>query len=287
VIIGKNGQVGQALQQSLAALGSSTCWGREELDLGDLAAIGPKIRTLRPTVIVNAAAYTAVDRAEQEPELAHRLNAQAPEQLAIAAQACGATLVHLSTDYVFNGEQSHPYQEDQATAPLGVYGKSKWLGEEAIRAHCGHHLILRTAWVYSATDKPNFVKTMVRLGREREEVRVVCDQIGSPTWARDIAQAIARLIPQLNDQTWGTYHFTNSGVASWYDFAVAIFEEYRQLGGTLQLDRVTPIPTEAYPTPAQRPAYSVLNCGKITPLLAAPPPHWRQSLRQMLQELNP
>lgn len=286
LLIGKHGQVGQALQTTLAPFGTLMGWGKAELDLSNPSLIVSAVKTVAPTLIVNAAAYTAVDRAEQESTLAYCINGEAVEQLAIAAQTCGATLIHFSTDYVFNGQQNRPYHETDPTNPLGIYGQSKRAGEEAIQHHCDRHLILRTAWVYSASDKPNFVKTMLRLGQERSEVRVVYDQIGSPTWARDIATTIARLIPYLNGETYGIYHFTNSGIASWYDFAVAIFEEAHHLGWPLVLEQVTPITTAEYPTPAQRPAYSVLNCAKLSSLLGTPAPHWHQRLRQMLQELK-
>ncbi len=169
---------------------------------------------------------------------------------------------------------------------MSVYGKTKLAGEEAIRETCAHHLILRTAWVYGTFGKSNFVKTMLRLGAERQELRVVADQIGSPTWAQDIATVIAQSIPQLTPEVSGTYHYTNSGVASWYDFAVAIFEEAQQLGFPLKVERIVPITTAEYPTPARRPAYSVLACGKIKAILETHPPHWRQRLRQMLRDLK-
>jgi dTDP-4-dehydrorhamnose reductase len=292
LLIGKQGQVGQALQSVLAPLGELTCWGRETLDLLQPDTLVPAITPVQPNVIINAAAYTAVDRAEQEPELAFCLNHEAPRQLAIAAQASDATLIHLSTDYVFNGQQNRPYLETDGTDPLGVYGRSKRAGEQAIQESCDHHVILRTAWVYSPSDKPNFVKTMLRLGKERQEIRVVYDQVGSPTGANVIAQTIASLIPLLKTVSPGIYHCTNSGVASWYDFAIAIFEDVQELGNpvgnlgkSLAVERVIPITTAEYPTPAQRPAYSVLNCGKISQLLGFPAPHWRQTLRQNLLQI--
>jgi dTDP-4-dehydrorhamnose reductase len=286
LLIGCRGQVGQELQQTLAPLGQLTAWGRQELDLTQLEAIPAAIAALRPDVIVNASAYTAVDRAEGESDLADVANAKAPGQLGQAAAEIGATLVHISTDYVFDGRQSSPYCETDGTNPLGVYGASKLAGEEAIRAVCPRHVILRTAWVYGAQGN-NFVKTMLRLGGDRDVLRVVSDQVGSPTWARDIAGAICQTIPQLGTETFGTYHYTNSGVASWYDFAVAIFEEARTLGLPLKVQQVIPIATADYPTPARRPAYSVLACAKIAKVLGQPAPHWRESLRCMLRELEP
>ncbi|WP_017324475.1 dTDP-4-dehydrorhamnose reductase [Synechococcus sp. PCC 7336] len=285
LLLGSNGQVGRELQQPLAALGTVTCWGRQQLDLTQVETIRPAIEQLRPDAIVNAAAYTAVDRAESELAVAQTVNGEAPGQLALAAAAVGATLVHLSTDYVFAGDRGSPYLETDPTGPLGAYGQTKWAGEEAIRQHCDRHCILRTAWVYGAKGQSNFVKTMLRLGQSREELRVVADQVGSPTWAKDIAEAIAACLPKLGPDTYGTYHYTNSGVASWYDLAVAIFEEARAIDhGPLQIRRVEPIATADYPTPARRPSYSVLATAKIARLLGQAPPHWRASLRQMLQE---
>jgi len=286
LLTGAEGQVGRELQHSLTPLGKVICASRGEIDFSQPDAVQAAVTAMQPDLIVNAAAYTAVDRAESEPELAQLVNAVTPAMLANAAQQLGVGLVHISTDYVFDGQHYLPYLETDSTHPLGVYGATKLAGEEAIRVTGCLHLILRTAWVYGTYGKGNFVKTMLRLGAERPEIRVVVDQIGSPTWSRDIAQAIAHLIPQLNPETAGTYHFTNSGVASWYDFAVAIFEEARLLGWNLQLQRVIPITTEDYPTPARRPAFSVLSHQKILPLLGEHPPHWRQSLRSMLVELR-
>lgn len=286
LLIGSQGQVGQELVHTLRSLAPMTAVGRSELDLTHPEAIAQLITTLRPTVIVNAAAYTAVDRAETEPELAHQINAQAPTVMAQAAQQVGATLVHLSTDYVFEGRQGSPYQESDSTNPIGVYGQSKRSGELGIEANCDRAFILRTAWVYGVYGKSNFVKTMLRLGAERSEVRVVADQIGSPTWAREIAGAIAQLLQQHGltpeQVPYGYYHCTNSGVASWYDFAVAIFEEARAAGETLQVENVIPITTADFPTPAQRPAYSVLAGEKLAGVLGYSATHWRVSLRAML-----
>jgi dTDP-4-dehydrorhamnose reductase len=285
VLLGAEGQVGKELQHTLSLVGNLTAVGRLDLDLADAHQIQSYLTAARPAVIVNAAAYTAVDRAEQEPDAADQVNAIAPALLAQTAQALGATLVHVSTDYVFDGKRSSPYLESDPTRPLSVYGQSKLRGEENIRQLCDRHLIIRTAWVYGAYGKGNFVKTMLRLGAERTELRVVADQVGTPTWARDLAQAIAELIPKLDAGRFGTYHYTNSGVASWYDLAIAIFTEARRLGFPLQVERVLPITTADYPLPAQRPAYSVLNTQKITARLGSPPPHWQQSLNQMLQDL--
>ncbi len=287
LLIGAQGQVGIELQQTLSALGEVIALGRKTLDLSQPQQIRQQIETHQPQVIVNAAAYTAVDGAETEPEMAEAINTVAPSIMAEVASRLDATLVHLSTDYVFDGTQSRPYTEDDPTHPQSVYGHTKQQGEDAIRHACDRHLIVRTAWVYGVYGKSNFVKTMLRLGAERDEVRVVMDQVGSPTWARDIGGAIATLIAAANTSDpfpYGIYHFTNSGVASWYDFAVAIFEEAQHLWFPLKVQQVVPIATVDYPTPAQRPAYSVLSTDKITGVLGAHPPHWRTSLRAMLAE---
>ena len=286
LLIGNNGQLGKELQQILPDYGNIISVARPTVDFAQPYTLRNVIRSKQPQIIINAAAYTAVDKAESEAELASAINATAPLIIAQESQKLGAFLIHISTDYVFDGNGCRPYQETYTTNPLSVYGKTKLAGEEAIRETCAHHLILRTAWVYGIFGKSNFVKTMLRLGAERQELRVVADQIGSPTWAQDIATVIAEIIPQLTPKISGTYHYTNSGVASWYDFAVAIFEEAQQLGFPLKVERIVPITTAEYPTPARRPAYSVLACEKISAILGTYPPHWRQRLRQMLTDLK-
>ena len=286
LLIGSNGQVGKELQQILPFYGDIISVAHPTVDLAQPDTLRNVIRSKQPQIIINAAAYTAVDKAESEPELATAINGTAPLILAQESQKLGAFLIHISSDYVFDGNGCTPYQETDATNPLSVYGKTKLVGEEAIRKTCTHHFILRTAWVYGTFGKSNFVKTMLRLGAERQELRVVADQIGSPTWAQDIATVIAQIIPQLIPEISGTYHYTNSGVASWYDFAVAIFEEAQQLNFPLKVEHIIPITTAEYPTPAHRPAYSVLACGKISAILGTYPPHWRQRLGQMLTDLK-
>jgi dTDP-4-dehydrorhamnose reductase len=291
LLLGKDGQLGQDLQLKLAAQGEIICCGRDTLDLEDAASIRQVVRQVQPDIIVNAAAYTAVDRAESEPERAIAINGTAPIILAEEAQKLGAALIHVSTDYVFDGQKNTPYLEEDAPHPVGAYGQSKWLSEKGIQQSCGRYVILRTAWVYGVGGKGNFVKTMLRLGADREELRVVVDQVGSPTWTGDLAGAVAQFIPHLCPATdtqspiTGIYHFTNSGAISWYDFAVAIFEEATTLGFPLKLQRVVPITTAEYPTPASRPAYSVLSNKKTSTLLGSYAPHWRQGLRQMLKQL--
>lgn len=303
LLIGSSGQVGQELHTTLSPVGTVTSISREALDLTQLEQIRQTIRQAQPNLIVNAAAYTSVDKAESEPELANLINGNAPTVMAEEAVQIGAALIHISTDYVFDGSSSSPYLESDAPNPLGAYGKSKRLGEIGIQRVFADtpdlsYVILRTAWVYGAMGKGNFVKTMLRLGAERDEVRVVCDQVGTPTWSVDIARTIAALSTRFLDTsldtvldtentqpTRGIYHFTNSGITSWYDFAVAIFEEAAAIGFPIQLQRVVPITTAEYPTPTQRPAYSALAWQKIAGILQSPPPHWRQGLRQMLTQL--
>jgi dTDP-4-dehydrorhamnose reductase len=290
-LVGADGQVGQELRQTLRSLGEVLAFNRPALDLSQPEQIAERLLPLNPTIIVNAAAYTAVDKAESEIELAEIINAIAPTHLAKVAQSLDAQLIHISTDYVFDGSKGSPYQTDDPTCPVSVYGRTKLDGEQAIQSHCDHHWILRTAWVYGVHGKGNFVKTMLRLGADRPELKVVADQIGTPTWAKSIAEAIADLIGTLSPESEaapsGIYHFTNSGVASWYDFAIAIFEEAQALGMPLRIEHVLPITTADYPTPAQRPHYSVLSPQDILPFLSAPPLHWRAALRLMLKELYP
>ncbi len=280
LLIGINGQVGQELKQTLAPLGEIIGLGRQQLDLSQSEKIPQAISEIKPEIIVNAAAYTAVDKAESETELANIINGIAPEIMALEAEKIGAKLVHISTDYVFNGEKNTPYLEEDPTNPLSIYGKTKLAGEERIQKNCHQYIILRTAWVYGNYGKGNFVKTMLRLAKEREQLRVVVDQIGSPTWAKNIAETITNLLK--NEATNGIYHFTNSGVASWYDFAIAIFEEAKQRGIPLKIKEVAPITTAEYPTPAHRPKYSVLSNKKVTEIAGKYAPHWRESLREML-----
>ncbi|MTJ11529.1 dTDP-4-dehydrorhamnose reductase [Anabaena sp. UHCC 0187] len=286
LLIGSNGQVGTELQNTLSSNYKVIAVARPQIDLTQADNLRQIIRETQPEIIINAAAYTAVDKAESEPKIAHIINAIAPQIIAEESQELGSFLIHLSTDYVFNGNNNYPYRETDITNPLSVYGQTKLAGEIAIQKTCPQYIILRTAWVYGTYGKSNFVKTMLRLGKERPEVRVVADQIGSPTWAKDIALTISQIIPQLTLETAGIYHYTNSGVASWYDFAIAIFEEAEKLDFPLKIANIIPITTPEYPTPAKRPAYSVLACEKISKILGTNPPHWRQRLRLMLKKLQ-
>ncbi len=285
-LIGCNGQVGQELER-LLPINQTRSVSRSQVDLTQPDRLRDAIRQYQPDLIINAAAYTAVDRAESEPELAEAINAIAPTVMAEEAQRLKAGLIHLSTDYVFDGQKNTPYLETDLTHPASVYGQSKLAGETGVTV-CDRHIILRTAWVYGTYGKSNFVKTMLRLGSDREQVRVVVDQAGSPTWARQIADTIVEIMPQFQQEqiSSGIYHITNSGIASWYDFAIAIFEEAQTLGWRLTVQDVMPILTAEYPTPAKRPAYSALACQKISGILGKHPPHWRRGLRQMLTHLS-
>ena len=293
LVLGGDGQVAWELRRTLAPLGEVIAVGRRTqpaLDLTRPESILPLIETLSPAWIVNAAAYTAVDKAESEPEAAAAVNAVAPGYLAEAAGRVGAQLVHYSTDYVFDGTASVPYREDDAPNPQGVYGQTKLAGEAAIAQAGCDWLILRTAWVYGARGG-NFLRTMRRLAREREELRVVADQRGAPTWSRHIAEATAQILAQLGDDraAWhracGVYHLTSAGQATWHDFASAIVDHLRTRE-TIPCQRVTAITTGDYPTPAKRPAYSVLDNDKLARAFGIRLPDWRDALTQVQEELD-
>jgi len=282
MITGAGGQLGQALRTSGPAGADIVALDRAGLDIGDAGAVATQVARIGPDLIINAAAYTAVDRAESEAEAVWRINAAGAGHLAAAAAAGQARFVHVSTDFVFDGSGGGPYRPDHPTAPLGVYGASKRAGEEAVLAACPGALIVRTAWVYGAAGH-NFVRTMLRLMAERDAVRVVADQIGTPTYAPGLARAIWAL--DAAGAT-GVHHWTDSGAASWYDFAVAIQEEALAMGLLDRAVPVMPIATADYPTPARRPLYSVLDKASAVALVGAPAPHWRVHLRDMLGEIR-
>lgn len=285
LILGSQGQLGKELTYLFSSQKQEyIALDREQLDLTDLEKVHLTIKQIRPDIIVNCAAYTAVDRAEKEIDLAIAVNQHLPETVAKVAQQINSYLIHISTDYVFDGSNNIPYTEKDPVNPISVYGTSKLAGEMAIAEHCNRYVIIRTAWVYGRYGKGNFVKTMIRLGQEKEELQVVSDQIGSPTWTYDLAQAIANIIDQLSEKIVGIYHYTNSGVCSWYDLAVNTLVEIQKLGLSITVKNIIPITTSEYPTPAKRPHYSVLSCQKITKLLGSPPPHWQASLKLMLQD---
>ncbi|MDX2098941.1 MAG: dTDP-4-dehydrorhamnose reductase [Leptolyngbyaceae cyanobacterium bins.59] len=289
LLIGKDGQLGHDLVPVLSAIGDLVAIGRETLDLEDGEAIRQSLRQVQPDITINAAAYTAVDRAESEADRAEAINGVAPTVMAEVSQELGSALVHVSTDYVFDGQKNTPYLEEDPTNPLSVYGRSKLAGEQGVQQGCDRHAIIRTAWVYGVGGKGNFVKTMLRLGAEREVLKVVVDQVGTPTWTGDLAEAIGQFVFHLcpngsSEAATGIYHYANSGAISWYDFAVAIFEEAALLGVPLKVQQVIPILSAEYPTPVTRPAYSVLSGKKTSVLLGKTAPHWRQSLRLMLKQ---
>ncbi|MEK6749719.1 MAG: dTDP-4-dehydrorhamnose reductase [Pseudomonadota bacterium] len=282
LITGANGQLGWELQRCAPTGTQVLAVDSQVLNITDRARIDEVANKNLPHVIINCAAYTAVDKAEQERELAYAVNAQGAENLALAARHLGAKFIHLSTDFIFDGRQSRPYAATDIPAPLGVYGASKLAGEQRVMAAYDRSVIVRTAWVYSAHGH-NFVKTMLRLMRERDEVRVVADQIGTPTWAHHLAQALWTVV---NSQLQGVYHYTDAGVASWYDFAVAIYEESRNIGLLSREVAVRPIRAVDYPTPATRPAFAVLDKTAMWSVPGITSAHWRIGLRQMLQELT-
>ncbi|QPJ65346.1 MAG: dTDP-4-dehydrorhamnose reductase [Candidatus Nitrohelix vancouverensis] len=287
LILGKNGQVGFELQKTLAPLGRVTAWDRTHLDLDASDTIVPRILALNPDLIVNAAAYTAVDAAETDNETAHRVNAVAPGLLAQAALQCRAGLIHYSTDYVFDGAQSRPYTEDDAPNPLNVYGETKLEGEREIARTEAPYWIFRVSGIYGNRSK-NFLLTMQRLAGERNTIRVVSDQTGAPSWCASIAQATADVIQSASTQqaslqeamqdTRGIYHMTCAGETSWYGFAEAIFQLSDGVGPELQA-----IPTSEYPTPAQRPPYWVLNNRKLETTFQVFMPRWRDALQRCLE----
>ena len=286
LVVGATGQVGYELVRELAPLGRVVALTRADCDLGDPAAAAAAVRAARPAVVVNAAAYTAVDRAEQEPDAARRANAEAPGAMAAAAAEGGAPFVHYSTDYVFDGAKDAPYVEADATNPLGVYGRTKLEGERAVAAANPAHLVFRTSWVYGARGQ-NFARTMLRLAREREELRVVADQVGAPTWARAVAAATAQVVGAAlraagGAQAWtaehaGVYHLASAGETSWHGFAEAVLAA-DPARDEQRARRVVPIATTDFPTPVRRPANSRLDSGLAAARLGVRIPDWRAQL---------
>ena len=294
LLLGANGQVGQCLRTALAPLGDVVAATRtgtladgvacEVADFDQPADVHDLVLRIAPAVVVNAAAHTAVDRAEAEPEAAFRANAEAPAAIARACVARDARLVHYSTDYVFDGQGTRPYREDDPTAPLGVYGASKLAGEEAIRASGARHHILRTAWVYAAHGR-NFMHTMLRLAAERDALRVVADQVGTPTPAELIARVTAQLLDGRLPGS-GTWHLTASGQTSWHGFAEAIIAGAHARGLLPRRTPVEAITTAEFPTPARRPAWSVLDCTRLQAEAGIALPDWRDALDAVLDQLR-
>lgn len=279
LIVGAKGQLGRGLQATAPGDATLVCVDVDELDITDAAAVAAFVAQEQPDLILNAAAYTAVDKAESEEDVAMAINGTATGTLAQAARSVGARLVHVSTDFVFDGRSGIPYAPDAPTGPLSAYGRTKLAGEQLAGADA---LIVRTAWVYAPTGG-NFVRTMLRLMGERPEVRVVADQIGTPTYAPGLAGALWTMAA---NGVAGIHHYTDSGAASWYDFAVAIQEEGLAAGLLTQQAKIVPIPTSAYPTPAVRPHYSVLDKASTFEALGGPTPHWRDNLRIMMDAIK-
>jgi dTDP-4-dehydrorhamnose reductase len=291
LLTGATGQVGWELARTLMPVGEVIAVDRTQADLADLSSLRAIIQRQRPDVIVNPAAYTAVDKAETEQGQAFLINAEAPGVIAEEADKIGALLVHYSTDYVFDGTKSSPYVEDDTANPVNVYGASKLAGEQAIQAVAGDYLILRTSWVYASRGN-NFLRTILRLAAEREELRIVADQIGAPTWARLIAETTAHIVRQslLEKREAkfksGIYHLTTSGDTSWHGFAQKIVDIVREQGNvTLKNKAIYPIPTTDYPLPAQRPANSRLSTQRLEQQFGLSLPSWDNALRLCMQEL--
>ena len=284
LITGATGQVGRALIASAAPDIEVRATTHSDLDISDAAQVGECIAIYKPQLVINAAAYTAVDKAEGDEATAVRVNVDGPRNLARAALArSGTRLIHISTDFVFDGRSSSPYQPQDRTNPLSVYGATKLAGEKAVLDTLGDRgLVVRTAWVYAAQGK-NFFRTMLRLMNERAEVRVVGDQVGTPTAAMSLAGVLWKFAARPD--IFGVFHWTDAGVASWYDFAVAIAEEAAASSLLKGEIKVTQIATDDYPTAAKRPAYSVLDKRATTAAIGAEPVHWRANLRSMLEEL--
>jgi len=288
LVTGANGQVGRSLvaiapNDNVSVVGLT----RDELDITNPRMVAEAFARYQPAVLINAAAYTAVDKAESDSQQAYRINESGPETLAVECANAKIPLIHISTDYVFNGTSDRPYAETDKVQPLGVYGRSKEAGEQAVRKCISEHIILRTSWVYSH-EGSNFVKTMIRLGQDRDELSVVSDQVGGPTSSDGIAQVLMKVALQYlygKPVEWGTYHYSGVPYVSWYDFAEEIFNQAHELGLISSRPKVTPIPSEQYPTPVERPKNSSLSSEKLSEKFNCAPEEWRKSLKQVLQNL--
>lgn len=288
LITGARGQIGQELLRSAPKDWQVHGLSSSELDITDAQQVMATVQALQPQLIINAAAYTAVDQAENDSKRAYAVNHLGAENLAQAAQTFGCPLLHISTDYVFSGEHKQPYTEHDTAAPCSVYAISKWLGEQAVRESCPQHIILRTSWVFGMHGN-NFVKTILRLGQERDALSIVSDQVGGPTSARNIAQVLWQITRQYqssNSCTWGTYHFSGGPACSWYEFADEIFKQASELKLIKRSPALSPINSSDYPTPAQRPAYSVLDNTKINQQLNMTQSNWKTELKLMLYALK-
>lgn len=280
LLTGRYGQIGWELERILPEVGEVFAFGRDELDLADPDQVREKVRLVKPDIIVNAAAYTAVDRAEEEPELAMAINGTAPGILAEEAKRLDALLVHYSTDYVFDGTKAEPYTEKDEPNPLSVYGTTKLAGERAIQATWGKHLIFRTSWVYGMRGK-NFLLTILKLAKERDEIRVVDDQVGAPTWCRTLSESTTEILRSAQLLP-GLYHMTSTGRTSWYGFCLAILKLAPQEG--LRVRSTVPISSTSYPTAAKRPKNSQLDCSKLAEAFHITLPPWEETLVETLRE---
>jgi dTDP-4-dehydrorhamnose reductase len=298
LITGGSGQVGRALAQVLAPLGDVRAPSRGQLDLTDVRSIRKVMREVRPRWVVNAAAYTAVDKAESEPELAFAINSAAAEIFAEEATSIGAVLIHFSTDYVFDGSKATPYVESDPPNPLSVYGRSKLAGEKALSASGAPFIVFRTSWVYGATGN-NFLRTILRLARERDRLKIVADQHGAPTWSSDLARMTAHVVTYIERRAAqancslsetalsvsGIYHASGAGETTWYGFAAQAIGELQKAGSHSKLATVEPISTAEYPTAAKRPLNSLLDCSKLDEVFQWRMPDWRDSLALVLADL--
>lgn len=287
-VIGHQGMLGTDLKARLEDAGHAVCsFDLPEMDITQADQVKDGLTGARVGLVINCAAYTAVDKAEEDVEKAFAVNRDGPRHLADACTAINIPLVHISTDYVFDGEADKPYREDDPPNPCGVYGRSKWEGEEAVREGMAHHIIVRTAWLFGVHG-PNFVKTMLRLAGERDEIKVVSDQYGCPTWSGDLADGLAKIATHIEKNKgeipWGTYHFCGRGYTTWHGFTEAIVEEAKGRE-SLQVTRVTPISTEEFPTAAERPKWSVLDTSKTEKTFGITPLPWREGLHAMMDEL--
>jgi dTDP-4-dehydrorhamnose reductase len=288
LVVGHRGMLAQALIRCLQHAGlTALSQGRPGLDITQAESIQKALAALQPDLVINAAAYTSVDQAESETAQAFAVNRDGAAHVADGCQEIGIPLIHVSTDYVFDGTGRRSYREEDRPAPLGVYGESKWQGEVAVRVRLREHLIVRTAWVYSRHGH-NFLQTMLRLARERTVLRVVDDQYGCPTWSWDLATALVtmgqRIVQDRDRVPWGTYHYCGAGQTTWYGFAQAIIKA-AQAFEPLKVREIVPIPTTAYPTPAQRPANSVLDCAKVRTVFGIAPRPWQESVQECIQEI--
>ena len=289
LVAGENGQVATELRlQGKYSQHEVITLGRDSLDIRDAELVSLRCNEIKPDIVINAAAYTAVDKAEEESEQAYAINRDGPRHLAESCQSLGIPLIHISTDYVFDGSSSTPYEEDADVSPLGIYGQSKWAGEEAVGATVNEHIILRTSWVFSSHGH-NFVKTILRVAAERDELRVVNDQLGSPTSAKGIAKTLLSICDQFAQQgtlAWGTYHYAGLPFTSWHGFAEKIVELGRQHGLIDHEVVIHPIPTEEYPTPAKRPANSRLRCDRLTAEFGIQADDWQAQLENVIAALT-